>query len=189
MLSGSRATADEDTAVSKEDLARRNILQSNNNTNELSISEDSIAYPKVITRMRSISDRYIIVFSSNSDPGSIKSHFSWLNSQISYSGHGLRQRVFKKFDGRLIKGYSGTFLRSFVYSIAKRPEIDYVESEVIFHAVDVQQGAPYNLARLSHRETLTNETESTFGYDSDPGAGVTVYILDTGIVVDHEVET
>ncbi|KAK7206910.1 proteinase B [Myxozyma melibiosi] len=161
-------------------------LLSNVNDSSLSVSADFDTYPKVFTRMHSLRNRYVIVFADDADLKSIASHFSWLESQTSFSGHQFRQRVFKKFTGSLIKGYSGTFLRRFVFEIAKRPEIAYVENEVVFRPVEVQYNAPYNLARLAHRETLTNETSSVYGYDADPGLGVTVYTLDTGIIVEHE---
>lgn len=42
------------------------------------------------------------------------------------------------------------------------------------------------LARISHRPKLTFGTFTKYEYDSNGGEGVDVYIIDTGIYVDHE---
>ena len=43
-----------------------------------------------------------------------------------------------------------------------------------------QTGAPYGLGRLSHRNAST-----TYVYDSSAGEGVTIYVVDTGVYLEH----
>lgn len=48
-----------------------------------------------------------------------------------------------------------------------------------------QRGAPWGLARVSHREPLRLGTFNQYTYDSNGGDGVTAYVIDTGINIDH----
>ena len=45
------------------------------------------------------------------------------------------------------------------------------------------------LARISHRPKLTFSTFTKYVYDPQGGEGVDVYVIDTGINVEHVVET
>ncbi|KAK9241292.1 peptidase S8/S53 domain-containing protein [Lipomyces kononenkoae] len=150
-----------------------------------SIVLDGEEYPKFFIRARSIRDRYVVVFKEDATADQIATHYSWMNREISMHGHKLRQRIFRRFDN-VIHAYSGRFLRPFAFMIAMRPEVDFVESDIVMHMSDVQYDAGYNLARLSHREIVKHETDNIFMYDENPGLGVTIYVLDTGIMVDHE---
>ncbi|CAO1627309.1 unnamed protein product [Jaminaea pallidilutea] len=49
----------------------------------------------------------------------------------------------------------------------------------------VEKGAPWGLARVSHRKELGLGTFSKYLYDSDAGEGVSAYIIDTGININH----
>jgi cerevisin len=49
----------------------------------------------------------------------------------------------------------------------------------------VEKGAPWGLARISHRDSLTFGTFNKYLYSSDGGEGVDVYVIDTGTNVDH----
>lgn len=51
--------------------------------------------------------------------------------------------------------------------------------------VTTELGAPWGLARLSHRETLHLSTFTKYIYNPDGGEGVTAYVIDTGINIDH----
>ncbi len=48
-----------------------------------------------------------------------------------------------------------------------------------------QNGATWGLARISHRAKLTFSTFSKYIYDSYAGDGVNIYVIDTGVNVDH----
>lgn len=49
----------------------------------------------------------------------------------------------------------------------------------------VENGAPWGLARLSHRDSLSFGTFNKYLYAEDGGEGVDAYIIDTGTNVDH----
>lgn len=49
----------------------------------------------------------------------------------------------------------------------------------------VEKNAPWGLARISHRDSLTLGTFSKYLYSSNGGEGVNVYVIDTGTHVEH----
>lgn len=51
--------------------------------------------------------------------------------------------------------------------------------------VEIQKGAPWGLARISHRGQLSLGTFDKYLYTADGGEGVDVYVIDTGTYVDH----
>lgn len=48
-----------------------------------------------------------------------------------------------------------------------------------------QNGAPWGLARISHRSGLNFGTFNKYLYSADGGEGVDVYVIDTGTYIDH----
>lgn len=106
------------------------------------------------------------------------------------------------YDGH-ITGYAGRFTQNVIEQIRRLPEVKFVEKDQIVRTQDIQRSAPWvclpsvsmsmftfslikGLARISHRPKLTFGTFTKYEYDSDGGEGVDVYIIDTGIYVEHE---
>lgn len=114
-----------------------------------------------------------------------------------------------------LQGYAGRFSPAMLQYIRAQPEVDFVEADSIVHAAVLEQdgryvhempptaatqmmpwddparhltedGAPWGLARISHRRSLSLGTFNKYVYESVAGDGVTAYIIDTGIRVDHE---
>lgn len=50
---------------------------------------------------------------------------------------------------------------------------------------ETEKNAPWGLARISHRDSLSFGTFNKYLYSADGGEGVDVYIIDTGTNVDH----
>lgn len=50
---------------------------------------------------------------------------------------------------------------------------------------ELEKGAPWGLARISHRKALTFGSFNKYLYSQDGGEGVDVYVIDTGTNVDH----
>ncbi|KAN0130153.1 Peptidase S8/S53 domain containing protein [Lactarius tabidus] len=91
-----------------------------------------------------------------------------------------------------IKGYAGRFTDTVLESIRQQPEVDYVERDQIVRTQDEivktqdkQTGAPWGLARISHRPKLSFGTFNKYQFDSHGGEGVNVYVIDTGIHINH----
>ena len=50
---------------------------------------------------------------------------------------------------------------------------------------DLEKNAPWGLARISHRKSLSFSTFNKYLYAADGGEGVDVYVIDTGTNVEH----
>ncbi|CAK7218336.1 hypothetical protein SBRCBS47491_003475 [Sporothrix bragantina] len=69
-------------------------------------------------------------------------------------------------------------------AVYQSPEIDYVEQDSAIHPCDsaTQQGAPPGLSRISHAVV---DPLSGYTYDNTAGYGITAYIVDSGIQLNH----
>ena len=50
---------------------------------------------------------------------------------------------------------------------------------------ELERNAPWGLARISHRDSLSFGTFNKYLYSADGGEGVDVYVIDTGTNIDH----
>ncbi|KAK9448537.1 peptidase S8/S53 domain-containing protein [Limtongia smithiae] len=147
-------------------------------------------------------DRYIIVFKPTVPDDQIHTHYVWLREQLKKIKHSKSdswQRLFRRFSiGKSMHAYSAKLARPLAKLIAARPEILIVESDGIYaldpasHTV-TQSFASYNLARISQREAIKYQTTEdptqrrySYKYDENPGLGVTIFVLDTGVRLTHE---
>ncbi len=80
-----------------------------------------------------------------------------------------------------IKGFSAHMSPQAVEKIKKNPKVDYVEQDQMFHINTAQTGATWGLDRIDQRSLPLN---STYNYNYT-GAGVSVYVIDTGIRTTH----
>lgn len=88
----------------------------------------------------------------------------------------------------LLNGYIGYFTDAVVDLIRFNPLVDFVEKDSLVFAseFDTQNGAPWGLSRISHRESLNLGSFNKYLYDDEAGKGVTSYVIDTGINVEHK---
>lgn len=84
-----------------------------------------------------------------------------------------------------MRGYSGKFSEQSIDWIRSHPAVDFVERDSIVRTMDIERGAPWGLARISHRKSLGFSTLGKYEYAHGGGAGVDVYVIDTGINVNH----
>ncbi|SCU81882.1 LAMI_0B08064g1_1 [Lachancea mirantina] len=97
--------------------------------------------------------------------------------------------ILDSFDvGGALRGYIGYFTDAVVDLIRMNPLVEFVERDslVFSDEFDTQNGAPWGLSRISHREKLTLGSFNKYLYDDDAGKGVTAYVIDTGVNVEHK---
>lgn len=92
------------------------------------------------------------------------------------------------FNSTGLKGYSGLFTPEVISLLRRSQDVAVIEMDSTVHAIDAetQQGAPWGLSRISHRESLGLGNYNKYLYDTDAGEGVTAYVIDTGVNVNHE---
>lgn len=88
--------------------------------------------------------------------------------------------------GNLV-GFSGNFTKAAVERLKRCPMIAEITPDVIFNALEIveQPDAPAHLVRLS-QEASKKMTKRSYFYDGDArGSDVNVYIIDSGLQVNH----
>ncbi|KAL5419782.1 hypothetical protein PMIN03_000382 [Paraphaeosphaeria minitans] len=134
------------------------------------------------------SDNYIVVLKKGTSNEAFQSHLSSVNTRLSTLSTIKQQKI---FNTGTFKAYTLTAPNTTIVSLAKTPEIDYIERDQPFTLPSaasfestakrsVQANAPWNLARISHRQ------RGSADYVYEPTTGTWVYILDTGVRVSHQ---
>ncbi|KAH8154959.1 uncharacterized protein LAJ45_01492 [Morchella importuna] len=138
-----------------------------------------------------VSDNYIVVFKDDTADDVITAHIATTN-------HLHRNRLVRRDDASLVglkkqyaiggfKAYSGAFDSSTIDQIKNSTEVDFVEEDQIMVAKSLltQTKVPsWGIARISQKSGK-NASLTNYFYDSSAGEGVTAYVIDTGINVDH----
>ncbi|KAH0606864.1 uncharacterized protein H6S33_003698 [Morchella sextelata] len=138
-----------------------------------------------------VSDNYIVVFNDDTDDDVITAHIATTN-------HLHRNRLVRRDDASLVglkkqyaigsfKAYSGAFDSSTIDQIKNTTEVAFVEEDQIIVAKSLltQTKVPsWGIARISQKSGK-NASLTNYFYDSSSGEGVTAYVVDTGINVDH----
>ncbi|KAL9035002.1 MAG: hypothetical protein Q9214_006787 [Letrouitia sp. 1 TL-2023] len=149
-----------------------------------------------------IPDSYIVVFKKHVSHPIACAHHTWVQdqhvevekkkrnlskrSQISISPFGGLKHTYNIAGGLL--GYSGHFDEEVIERVRRHPDVDYIEKDSEVHTMEggeIETSAPWGLARISHRHSLTLGTFSKYLYSAAGGEGVDVYVIDTGTYPDH----
>lgn len=150
-----------------------------------------------------IPHKYIVVFKNDVTPEIVQFHQEWVAAKHAEHLSGIDEAdpflasiadvgteggisdVFNIAD--LVSGYSGYFLQSTIDWIRRDPAVAFVEQDSVVRAneFEVQKGAPWGLARVSHRQPLSLNSFNQYLHDNEGGEGVTSYVIDTGVFVDH----
>ncbi|KAJ1833926.1 proteinase B [Coemansia sp. RSA 2711] len=139
----------------------------------------------------SIPDNYIVVLKESARPIQqiLDGHFSWLTADIQQANARApafqdANRVNHIYSDAML-GYAGRFEPEILERIRSSDDVEYVERDSVAYALDTQKNAPWGLARISHRKPLGFGTFNKYVHDPKAGEGITVYVVDTGINVEH----
>lgn len=138
-----------------------------------------------------VSNNYIVMFKPSVDKSKLEQHHRWIEHL-----HEKRSLDFKDVSTFLMKhtfeigdaflGYAGRFSPWLVAELQKHPDIALVEPDRVMHVMTEQTFAPWGLARVSHRKKLGFFTMTRYQYNETAGEGVTAYVIDTGINIEHQ---
>ncbi|KFZ17178.1 hypothetical protein V501_01875 [Pseudogymnoascus sp. VKM F-4519 (FW-2642)] len=129
-------------------------------------------------------DSYIVVY-KDIDDSTFESEMFNVHSFLSKRDSTFRG-VGHKYKMPKFKGYQIESDMDTVNRISQSPHVAYVDKDVKVSAYDlsVRIGAPWGLDRISHRNGTSPGLEE-YTYDSSAGEGTTIYIIDTGVYIEH----
>ncbi|KAL9557042.1 hypothetical protein MBANPS3_001568 [Mucor bainieri] len=143
-----------------------------------------------------ISNSYIVVLKDNLRSHEIKEHASWISALSEKSNdnykitdwlnpHVAKAGIAHVYDTPNLKGYAGRFDDHVLEAIRQSDDVAFVEHDSMVYANELQRNAPWGLSRVSHADPLTFKNYQKYEYNPDGGEGVKVYVIDTGVNVDH----
>ena len=130
----------------------------------------ALSVPAAASAAPSVKDRYIVVLKSSADSQAVAADHA--------RRYGVTDRVVY---GSALEGYAGKVPPGRVDALRSDPRVAYVEPDGVVHATTTQTGATWGLDRIDQR-ALPLSTSFTY---TNTGAGVTAYIIDTGIRFAH----
>lgn len=123
-----------------------------------------------------IPNKYIVVLEPEISVDDLNSHKNWLKDL----GDELNF-----FNIHSLAGYTGYFTEEAIKKVQRDSRVKFIERDAVMRVneFDIQKDAPWGLARVSHREN--SAPDSRYLFDNEGGLGVTAYVIDTGIKVEH----
>ena len=101
----------------------------------------------------------------------------------------FRKEIKKVFSFGKFEGFVGEFSKDIIDRIARNPLVEKITQDFAIQAFDkviYQEDAPSHLVRLSQKAPVEEVTDTTYYYgEESQGQDVTVYIVDTGVFVEH----
>ncbi|KAL0948473.1 hypothetical protein HGRIS_011042 [Hohenbuehelia grisea] len=90
---------------------------------------------------------------------------------------------------RSVNGFAGKFSDETLKALRASDAVDTVAEDGMVYAWASQTDAPWGLARISTKNKLAHSDvtslNNTYDYSDSAGEGVDVYVIDTGVYVDH----
>lgn len=117
-----------------------------------------------------VPDRYIVVLQAGADaPGMARQ---------AQAAHGARVHYVYR---HALNGFAATLSPQAVQALRRNPQVSFIEPDQEMWLTDTQSPATWGLDRIDQRSLPLNN-QYTYQYS---GAGVHVYVIDTGLRADH----
>jgi subtilisin family serine protease len=127
-----------------------------------------------------VRDRYIVVLKDDTPGQEVES----VSGELAARHGGGVDRIFK----HSIKGFAAQMPEAAARALSEDPRVEYVEEDGLGSFSTSQWITPWgwNLGRIDQRDNPTNTLNDYYYNYSATGAGVHVYVLDTGLRSTHQ---
>ncbi|KAG6831207.1 hypothetical protein H0H87_005923 [Tephrocybe sp. NHM501043] len=94
-------------------------------------------------------------------------------------------------DWTLINGFAGELSAEQLEALRIHKDVESISEDGVVRPLEIitQDNAPWGISRLSWSESFAGQNESSldfvYAYDDTAGSGVDIYIVDTGVYVNH----
>ncbi|PPR00624.1 hypothetical protein CVT24_005485 [Panaeolus cyanescens] len=137
------------------------------------LASPTIAMREVERYKGQTSGKYIVNFKKGVSRG------KWANK--------LKVKTSDNWD--LVNGFAAELDEATLNELRASKDVELITEDGIMEAFATQTNAPWGLQRISQRAKLTSTSTTaltyTYNYDNTAGAGVDIYIVDTGIYTAH----
>ncbi|KAJ9085188.1 hypothetical protein DSO57_1016341 [Entomophthora muscae] len=129
---------------------------------------------------------YIVTLKSQTRSDPTVAHLAKVRSLFSSNLRMNNPNEIKHIFNTTFSGYSADLSQDVLKKIKAMPEVEAVEEDQVVKAFSRQSNAPWGLARLSSGGTISkNSRDLVYTFDPSGGKGVDVYVIDTGININH----
>ncbi|KAL1846405.1 hypothetical protein Daus18300_014274 [Diaporthe australafricana] len=139
-----------------------------------------------------IPNKYVVVYNDTFDDDAVATHEAYWVETIAKRNIGKRSSIDNRMLSMTVHTFSIGSMRAMcleaddasALEINGADEVSYIEADAYVHlnALVTQQNATTGLARLSSAQA----GGSTYTFDDSAGQGITAFIVDTGIMEEHE---
>lgn len=139
-----------------------------------------------------IPNKYVVVYNDTFDDDAIATHEAYWVDTIAKRNIGKRSPIDNRMLSMTVHTFSIGSMRAMcleaddasAIEINSADEVSYIEADAYVHlnALVTQQNATTGLARMSSAQP----GGSTYTFDDSAGQGITAFIVDTGIMEEHE---
>lgn len=132
-------------------------------------------------------DRFLVILKENADVDfhtKFVTYLSDIDRRVDEHRNVITWFSFLDEEGKRIHGYSAAIDVLSTFVLSKLPDVDWIEHDLPVHVMGeiVQHNAPWGLSRSSHRKI---PLDNDFVYEENDGTGIDVYVIDTGVYVEH----
>ncbi|KAJ9066286.1 hypothetical protein DSO57_1010924 [Entomophthora muscae] len=133
-----------------------------------------------------IKGSYIVTLKSSTNDKEFDEHLDKVRNQIGKDQHSSGKNEINYVYRDLLKGYSAEFTNDVLAEVKAMPEVNAIEKDQVVKVSSVQEKSSWGLARLSSDDRLSRNFKYwSYTHDPDAGEGVDVYVIDSGIQIDH----
>ncbi|KAJ9061990.1 proteinase B [Entomophthora muscae] len=129
---------------------------------------------------------YIVTLKSSTEDNVLEAHLDKVRKLfVSDQGSGGKNKINYEYC-KVLLGYSAEFTDEILAKIKAMPEVEDIEENQLVEVAAIQAEATWRLARLSSDTQLPNNPGLwSYSYDPSAGEGVDVFVIDSGIQINH----